>query len=623
VTDHRPLGLFGVFSIAAGAMISSGLFVLPGVAFAEAGPSVVLAYVIAGAMVLPSIFAQVELATAMPKSGGSYLFIERSLGSGLGMVAGLLNWLAITLKATFACVGLGGIAVLIHPGSPVWLVKGVALAAVVFFAVLNLFSVRGAGRFQNLLVLGLIVILGAYVGFGVGKVEGGNFRPFLVGESMLDGFNSLFAVAGMVFVSFGGMNAAVDVAEEVRQPGRNIPRGMFLSFAVVMILYAVVVLVTVGVLEAGELTGSLTAVSQGARAVMGTAGLIVVTVAGGLAFATTANGGLMAASRSPMAMSRDGLVPEFFSKTNRRFGTPHLAIVVTASLMALLIVGLSVENLIKTASTMLLLMLMLTNVAVLIMRHSGLRNYRPRFRSPLFPWLQWGALVVYGFLIVEMGAVPLVLTGLFALGAMGWYLAYVRPRVDRESGFVYLVSRLASQAIRDENLERELHHIALEREGIEPDWFDEKVRTCPVLDIDRALPARELFRTLAEALAPRVGASVERLHMKFIHREHETSTVVYPGVAVPHVIVEGEGVFEVMLVRCRPGATFSELNPPVQAAFVLAGSTDTRNLHLKALMKVAHVVQEEGFVNRWMKAKGEDQIRNVVLLSPRERETRS
>ncbi|MFQ5645793.1 MAG: amino acid permease, partial [bacterium] len=102
----RELGLISVFSIAAGSMISSGLFVLPGLAFQKAGPAIIVSYVLAAVLMIPTMFSKAELATAMPKSGGSYFFIERSMGPLIGTVAGFANWLSIALKGAFALVGI-------------------------------------------------------------------------------------------------------------------------------------------------------------------------------------------------------------------------------------------------------------------------------------------------------------------------------------------------------------------------------------------------------------------------------------------------------------------------------------------------------------------------------------
>ena len=99
---RKDLGLLAIFCIASGAMISSGLFVLPGIAFAAAGPSVILAYLLAGALALPALFSKAELSTAMPKAGGTYFYIERSLGGGFGTIGGMAAWLSLTFKTAFA-----------------------------------------------------------------------------------------------------------------------------------------------------------------------------------------------------------------------------------------------------------------------------------------------------------------------------------------------------------------------------------------------------------------------------------------------------------------------------------------------------------------------------------------
>ena len=607
----RQLGLLDVFSIAAGAMISSGLFVLPGIAFAMAGPSVVVSYLLAGLLMVPSILAKAELATAMPKSGGTYFFVERSLGPLAGTFAGFANWISIALKSAFALVGIGALGALVLPGHEYTTVKVVALCACVFFGLLNGISVKGSGRFQSVLVMGLLAILMVYVVVSMSSVKPIHYEPFAP-----HGFQAVFAVAGMVFVSYGGLTKVASVAEEVQHPGRNIPLGMFLAYGIVNFSYLLAVFVTVGVLDPEQLAGSLTPISAAAQLTMGRAGA-ALHVAALLAFVTTANAGMLSAARSPMAMSRDGLLLERFSRTNKRFGTPHVAIAFTCAFMMLCIAFLSIEDLVKTASTIMIVMFMLVNLAVIIMRQSGLQNYRPTFRAPLYPWLQIAGIVAYAFLLLEMGAVPLILTGAFTLATCVWYLLYVRQRVDRESAFVFLVKRIVSKQIGERGLENELRFIALERDGVEGDRFDELVEKCEILDIEDAISAKELFARAAVALGARVGVEEGILEEMFLARERESSTVLQPGLAIPHVIVEGEHVFDILLVRCSKGAVFSELNPPVTTAFFLVGSSDERNFHLTALMTIAHTIQEPGFQERWQKAPNAEGLRDVILLSNR------
>ena len=611
----KQLGLVGVFSIAAGAMISSGLFVLPGLAFAKAGPAIIIAYFFAGMLMIPSLLATAELATAMPKSGGSYFFVERSLGPLMGTIAGFANWLAIALKATFALVGIGALAEVFSPDCSELTIKLTATAACIFFGILNTVTVKGVGKLQNVLVFILLAILIIYVVKGFGAIDSTRYSPFVTHN-----MKSVFAVAGMVFISFGGLTKVIDVSEEVRDGGKNLPLGMFAAFIVVTLLYLLVVFITVGIVEPGQLAGSLVPISLGGEVVMGKLGGVLISVAAFLAFATTANAGILSSSRTPMAMSADGLLPEFLSRTGKRFHTPHLSLAVTCGFMLIVIMTLSIENLVKTASTIMILMFILMNLAVVIMRHSGIQNYRPTFKMPFNPVMPVITIVIYLFLIFEMGYVPLAMTCGFAIIAMIWYLAYVQRKIDRESAIVYLVKSIVSTHIERSGLEEELKQISLERDQITPDRFDKLIKECGILDIQETITAKEFFNRAAEILSSSVGIEKAKLYDLFIQRERESTTIIKPGLAIPHIVIDGQNVFEILLVRCLGGISFSELGEPVKTAFVLIGSTDERNYHLRALMSIAHIVSEEDFERRWFSAKNIEQLRDIILLSERRRE---
>jgi len=611
----KQLGPFDVFSIAAGAMISSGLFVLPGIAFTKAGPSIIIAYALAGLLMLPVLLSTAELATAMPKSGGSYFFVERSLGPLAGTIAGFSIWMAIALKAAFAMVGIGALAAAAIPNAGEATIKLVACCGCVVFMTINLLSVKGTGKFQSILVIGLLAIIAVYVFKGFGHIDGQRYMPFATG-----GFSSVLAVTGMVFVSFGGLTKAVDVSEEIHDSQRNLPLGMFAAFIVVNILYILVVFITVGVVSGEILTDSLIPISLGGQAIMGRTGMIVVGTAALLAFATTGNAGILSASRTPMAMSRDGLVPEIFSRTSKRFSTPWFSILITTVFMIAVILAFSIVDLVKTASTIMILMFMLMNVAVVIMHYSGMQSYRPTFKAPLKPWLQIGTIAAYIVLIIEMGRVPLITTAVFAILAMVWYLVYVQRRIDRESAIVYLVRNIVSRHIGRTGLEEELKLIALERDQVTPDRFDKLIKDCAILDIDKSISAKDLFHKASKIMSDRMGIEAKHLYDLFLDREKESTTIVKPGLAIPHIVVDGSNKFDVLLVRCEKGIVFSELYEPVRTAFILIGSSDERNYHLRALMNVAHIVSEDDFDRRWFKARNIEQLRDIVLLSGRKRD---
>ncbi|MCQ9206498.1 MAG: amino acid permease, partial [Omnitrophica bacterium] len=522
----KELGILDVFSICAGAMISSGLFILPALAYAKTGPAVIFSYIIAGIFILPSVFAKAELATAMPKAGGVYFFIERSMGAPLGTIGGFASWFSLSLKSAFALVGIGIFATLINPSISGFQVKLIAVAACIFFMGVNITGVKHTGRLQIALVMILFGILLFYVFRGAQFIKPDRYVPFAP-----FGLGQIFATAGLVFVSFGGLTKVCCVAEEVKNPGRTIPLGMFLAFGFVMFLYAAVVFVTVGLLGRAELLGTPAPISIAAGRVMGDAGIIVLSLAAILAFITTANAGILTASRDSMAMSRDYLIPKFLHKVNRRFKTPHISIVVTTLFMICAILFLSLENLVKTASTLMLLLFLLVNVSVILMRESKIQSYRPKFLSPLYPWLQIAGILGYGFLIFKMGRIPLSITAAFIAFALSWYLIYARKKVKRQAALVHIVERITAGELADPTLPDELRDILLERDQIVEDRFDHLIADCSILDLGRSLSMEDFFKEASGIIAKELNVSSDGIFNSLAKREKESSTVIGPGLA--------------------------------------------------------------------------------------------
>jgi len=615
VKMKKELGTMAIFCIATGAMISSGLFVLPGIAFAKAGPAVILAYLLASLMVIPSLLSKAELATAMPKAGGTYFYIERSLGPAFGVFGGLANWFSLSLKSAFALMGMGVFAVMLYPQITEMQIKLVAVGCCLFFTFINLISVKSTGRFQIGLVTGLLILLIFYLVRGMGSIDIHLYTPFVP-----FGFGSVLATAGLVFVSFGGVTKVASIAEEAKDPRRGIPLGMILALVVVSVLYVLVVSVTVGLVDATALSGSRIPISLGANVLLGSLGGAIMAVAALLAFITTANAGILSASRFPMAMSRDQLLPRFFQRVNRRFQTPYVSIILTSSFMISCILFLSLEDLIKTASTFMILLFLFVNVSLIIMRASKIPNYRPTFRAPLYPWLQIVGIVLYGILIFEMGWIPLLITVAFALAGYAWYLVYVRKRVTRRSALMHVVERITAKELAGVTLRDELREIIMERDRIVEDRFDRLIREAEILDFKASVEAEGLFKEVSRVLSPRLQMEADELFRLFMEREKQSSTVIRPGLAIPHIIVPGEHRFQIILVRCQGGILFPQAPDPVYTMFILVGSIDERNYHLRALMAIAQVVQEPDFVRRWLRARDAEALRDIILLSGRKRD---
>jgi len=611
----RQLGGIDVFCIAAGAMISSGLFILPGLVYAKVGPAVILVYILAGILYLPTLFAKAELATAIPRAGGDYFFIERSMGSAAGTIGGFASWFSLSLKSAFALVGIGAFAILINPNITEWQIKLIAVGFCIFFTILNLISVKLTGRFQVFLVILLFILLFLYIFRGSMSLNVHRYTPFMPFDK-----RALLAAVGLVFISFAGLTKVASIAEEIRNPVKNIPYGMILAFCTVLLLYGLTVFVTVGLLDGPQLAHSLTPISTGGYKIFGAVGSIIMAFAGILAFVSTANAGILAASRYPMAMSRDQLLPEFFAKVNKRFNTPHFTIIFTGIFMVTVILFLNLENLVKVASTMIIILFILVMLGSIIMRESRILNYKPTFVSPLYPWLPIFGLISYGVLLSQMGIVALLAAGGFVLASIIWHKIYVREIAMRKSALIHIVERVTAKEIAGDSLGTELREILKERDKIVEDRFDKLVKRCEVIDIGKQVTLIEFSIIVAKKISERLKIDPKHLLDSLIEREKESTTEVRPGLAIPHITVDGEHKFELVIARCEAGINFTQDLPPVYAAFVLVGSRDERNFHLRALSAIAQIAQDPDFDKNWLRAKNIEELRDIILLARRHRE---
>lgn len=423
---ERNLGLYAVFTISIGAMIGSGIFVLPGLAAKITGPSVMLAFLIAGVIVLPAALSQSEMATAMPEAGGAYLYIDRAMGPLMGTVAGIGVWFSLVFKSAFALAGLAGYLAFLADVDG----KAIALGIGVFLIGLNLLGAKVTGGAQALLVTGVLGVIAYFVMRGSIHVDSANFEPFLK-----SGVSGLLTATALIFVSYAGVTKIASVAEEVKRPSRNIPLGILISIGLMMILYPAIVYVIVGVTPIAVLSASEVPVANAAESFMGALGVDIIAITAALALTSMANAGLLASSRYPFAMSRNSLAPHFFQRIGGR-GTPITSILVTGATLLLLIAFVPLLELAKLASAFQLIVMSLINVAVIAFRNSGLDWYQPDFKSPFYPAVQIFGIVAAGVLLSQMGLIPILgAIGIIVFGVL-WYRGFGRSRAIKDSALL-------------------------------------------------------------------------------------------------------------------------------------------------------------------------------------------
>lgn len=630
-TLDKQLGLWDVFAISTGAMFSSGFFLLPGIAAAETGPSVFLAYFFAGILVLPTMFSVSELCTAMPRAGGTYYFIDRSLGPLMGTIGGFGSWLALVLKSAFALIGMGAYLGIFFD-LPITLV---AVVLTIIFGIINIVGAKETTFLQKVLVASLLGIMFFYIVQGlfavfsldIQQVTQTQFQPFFI-----NGINGVLVTIGMVFVSYAGLTKVASVAEEVKNPDKNIPLGMILSLIVAVIVYVVGVYIMVALLDPAELREDYTPVATAGEVFLNwlpePTGLILVVIAAIAAFASTGNAGIMSASRYPMAMARDKLLAPGFSKVHAHFGTPVVGIIGTTLLMIFFLLVFNVAAVAKLASAFQLLLFALLNLAVIVMRESKIEEYDPGFRSPFYPWMHLAGMLISVLLILEMGFLPMLFTGIIAVFSVGWFYYYAAGHVEREGALYHVHARLGKR--RYHGLEHEMRNILREKGLRDEDPYEEVVARSLVIDVDKPnCRYEDIVDKASSLLAEKTGLNKHMVFESFYNENLNELIPIRQEIALNHFRCDKDIHSQMVLVRIKEGIPVTEDHLEtisqhqhkddmrIRAFIFLMSSEQHSGSHLRILAHIAEMVDNEHFMERWISAENEAEVREIMLRDER------
>lgn len=441
-TIERTLGLSGVVIVTVAASIGSGLFVLPSFAAAIMGPGIWLAFLLAGLVFLPGTLSKSELASAMPDNGGAYLYLERSFGPLIGTIGGLGLWASFLLKSAFALIGFSAymyaVTNYLDISTNSTLLIMLALALITF---LNILGIKKVKAFQTpilalttaLIVLVCIIqLFDSSIDFSIpidGAFDVTKSDPSLVAEA-----------AALVFVAYAGIYKAGAIGGEVKNPEKNLHYGMLISLLAITVFYVLVSIVMMASVE-----GEWWLNSDGEPredpifaffdAVASTRVGIVLAILAVLTMISGALSGLLAASRFLFAMAKDSLLPDSLSDTNKKFETPHWAIILTALTMAVCILTLPVKDVAKLASGFQIMVIVALNVSVIVLRreNKGTEWYEPTFKSPLYPYVQIFGTIAGAYLVVIMGSKAIIGASAAVVIGVSTYYIYGKKNYQVES----------------------------------------------------------------------------------------------------------------------------------------------------------------------------------------------
>ena len=412
----REMGLMDATLIGVGAMIGAGIFVLTGIAAGVAGPALIITFSLNGVVALLTAFSYAELGSCYHDAGGGYLWVKEGLPKWNGFISGWMSWFAHAVACSLYALGFGAyFDLVLHEFNitmPQWgfLSPQKILAAVtaVVFAYVNFRGASETGKVGNIVTIAKIVILMIFIGFGVNLIINRPdwqeaFTPFFA-----HGWSGVFKAMGLTFIAFQGFEVISQCSEEIKNPKKNIPRAVFLSLLIVVPIYLLVAVTSLGAVKPGGgitpwdylASHKETALVEVAKTFF-VGGGIMLLIGGVISTMSALNATIYSSSRVAFAMGRDRNFPTFFSKVHKKNFTPHLSILFSLFIVVIMAVSLPIEDVASAADIMFLLLFLQVNITLI-----RLRKKRPDldrgFFTPLFPYLSIVGILMLLFLAIYM-----------------------------------------------------------------------------------------------------------------------------------------------------------------------------------------------------------------------------
>ena len=423
----RSMGLLDVVMIGIAGMIGGSIFVLTGPAIGLAGSSVILAFILNAIITLFTAMGYAELGSAMPEAGGGYLWVREGLRRPNAFISGWMAWLAHIVAGSLYAVGFGSFFISLLQMTnilPLESLFGIIpldkLTAVAVIAVFTFINIKGAsetGRVGTIITVVQLVAIVSIIFLGLWVMSShpndwqSNFSDFLP-----MGFAGLVAAMGLTFIAFEGYEIIVQTGEEVKNPKRNIPRAIFISLAIVVVMYCLIAFVSIGAIFPDMPSWQFIGL-HGELGIMKSVELFMpygafIVLAGGLVSTLAAlNATTFSSARVAFAMGRHYNLPHKLSAIHPRFKTPYVSVILSCIIMGTMAYALPLEDIAHAAGVIFLLLFTQVNLAVISIRRMYGDKLDYGYKTPFFPYVP-----IIGIILMISLAVYLLITAPLSWG---------------------------------------------------------------------------------------------------------------------------------------------------------------------------------------------------------------
>lgn len=441
MANEKKHGLLSAIIMGLGGAIGFEIFALLNYAYFDlAGPSMISALAFCGIINLITMLSYSELSAAIPEVGGEYTYTKVAFGGFISFMAGCLRWLASVFGGALAAVvfvdQLGVLFSVFDPSIQDLILANVSVLIVGLVVILIILAIRGVEEASTLIVAAFLAIFIIFLAMSVRyTLTPQNIVP----EASANSIMYFFATAAYLFPMFVGMRALVAGAPQIKNPGKNVPRALMITTAVLTVVYFAVAYVAVGAVPlGGEITGDeLPLLNLAASTIMGPVGAILFALAGIIASVSSVGTAMTVQSSILGGMSRDGYLPPVIQKVHKRFGTRYIAVIASSLFVIFFGISGAVAFLGYAASFGSLLVFALVNLSLIQLRRKMPRLDRP-FKAPFYPFTPLAGIVMSVLLLAfpvilrDVNAESALLSslGMVAIVLVTYYLRMVKREID-------------------------------------------------------------------------------------------------------------------------------------------------------------------------------------------------
>ena len=393
---RKAVGVLDLTALGVGAVIGTGIFVIIGEAIGDSGPAIVISFLLAGLTCMFSALSYSELASAIPVSGSAYTYAYATLGELIAFIIGWDLILEYGLSVAAVAVGWGGYlkelldslfsinfpSEIANPPGEGGSFNAPAVFLVLSMTALLIAGIRESARTNTVMVVIKVAVLLLFIVIGVTAFDSSNFEPFAP-----NGFTGMVDAAALIFFAYIGFDAVSTASEECKEPSRDMPRAIIGSLAIATTIYIAVAVVTSGLLPydapKGDTSPLATALDQGAGIGWGAD---VISFGALIAITSVVLTILYGQTRIFFAMSRDGLLPDFFAKVWERTKTPALITLTVGLLAAAISAFVPLKEIAKLVNIGTLFAFLIVNVGVIVLRRTK-PDLERGYRVPFVPVL--------------------------------------------------------------------------------------------------------------------------------------------------------------------------------------------------------------------------------------------